>query len=214
MPDVASLLEGVAGHEELSLGKGDNIFVQGGPSDSIYFVKKGKVKVSVVSDQGREALLTLLDAPSFVGEECLVGQSLRSSTATTLEPSTVFRVRKQAMLQGVHTHPELCATFVTSLLSRGIDLEDDLCNQLFNISEKRLAWILIKLAGTAKHGSIPDTRIPWLSHETLAEMVGTTRSRVCRFMNKFRTLDMIEYHGSSQITVRTRMLTDLVLNDR
>jgi CRP/FNR family cyclic AMP-dependent transcriptional regulator len=214
MPDVASLLEGVAGHEELSLGKGDNIFVQGGPSDSIYFVKKGKVKVTVVSDEGREALLTLLDAPSFVGEECLVGQALRSSTATTLVPSTVFRIRKQAMLQGVHTHPELCATFVTSLLSRGSDLEDDLCNQLFNISEKRLAWILIKLARANQNNSTADARIPWLSHETLAEMVGTTRSRICRFMNNFRTLDMVKYHGSREITVRTKMLTDLVLNDR
>jgi CRP/FNR family cyclic AMP-dependent transcriptional regulator len=214
MPDVASLLEGVAGREVLSLDKGDNIFVQGGPSDSIYFVKTGKVKVSVVSDQGREALLTLLEAPSFVGEECLVGQSLRSSTATTLEPSTVFRVRKQAMLQGVHTHPELCATFVTSLLSRGRDLEDDLCNQLFNISEKRLAWVLVKLARANKHDSTADAKIPWLSHETLAEMVGTTRSRICRFMNKFRTLDMIKYHGNREITIRTKMLTDLVLNDR
>jgi CRP/FNR family cyclic AMP-dependent transcriptional regulator len=212
--DIASLLEGVAGREVLSLAKGDNIFVQGAPADSIYFVKKGKVKVSVVSDEGREALLTLLNAPGFVGEECLVGQSLRSSTATTLEPSTVFRLRKQAMLQVVHNHPELCAAFVTSLLSRGIDLEDDLCNHLFNVSEKRLAWILIKLARTNKYESVPDSKIPWLSHETLAEMVGTTRSRICRFMNKFRTLDMIEYHGSRKITVRTKMLTDLVLNDR
>jgi CRP/FNR family cyclic AMP-dependent transcriptional regulator len=212
--DVECLLEGVAGREVLSLAKGDYIFVEGDPSDSIYFIKKGKVKVTVVSDEGREALLTLLNAPGFVGEECLAGQSLRRSTATTLEPSIVVRVRKQAMLQGVHTHPELCATFVTSLLFRGIDLEDDLCNQLFNVSEKRLAWILIKLAGAAKCGSVPDSRIPWLSHETLAEMVGTTRSRVCRFMNKFRTLDMIEYHGIQEITVRAKMLTDLVLNDR
>ena len=212
--DVAALFEGVAGREVLSLAKGDNIFVQGAPSDSIYFVKKGKVKVSVVSAGGKEALLMLFNAPGFVGEECLAGQSQRSSTATTLEPSTVFRVRKQAMLQGLHTHPEFSATFVTSLLSRGIDLEDDLCNQLFNVSEKRLAWILIKLAQTNKHDSIPNARIPWLSHETLAEMVGTTRSRICRFMNKFRTLDMIEYHGSRAITVRTKMLTDLVLNDR
>jgi len=211
--DVGSLLEGIAGREVLRLAKGDYVFVQGDPSDSVYFLEKGKVKVSVVSVEGKEAVLKLLTAPGFVGEECLVGQATRSSTATTLEPSTVLRIRKQAMLQGVHTHPELCATFVTSLLSRGIDLEEDLCNHLFNVSEQRLAWILIKLARNGSPGPIPEARIPWLSHATLAEMVGTTRPRITRFMEKFRTLDLIEYHSSGDITVRAQLLTDLVLND-
>ncbi len=208
-----SSFEGMAGHEVFSFAKGENVFVQGSPSDSIYFVQKGKVKISVVSVDGKEAVVTLLHAPGFVGEECLVGQLRRSSTATTLEPSTIIRVRKQAMLQGIQAHAELCAIFVASLLTRGVDLEENLCNQLFNISEKRLAWILIKLARTAPSDSMPDARIPRLSHETLAEMVGTTRSRVTQFMNKFRTLDLIEYDDSVEMTVHTEMLTDVVLND-
>ncbi len=211
--DIATLIARMAGREVLSLAKGESVFVQGSTADSIYFVQKGKVKVSVVSVEGREAVVALLNAPGFVGEECLAGQSLRSSSATTLEPSTVFRVRKQAMLQGVQAHPELCAMFMNSLLSRATDLEEDLCNQLFNVSEKRLAWILLKLARAAQSGSMPDVRIPRLSHETLAEMVGTTRSRTSHFMSKFRTLDLIRYDSGGEITVRTEMLTDVVLNN-
>jgi CRP/FNR family cyclic AMP-dependent transcriptional regulator len=210
---IASVIAGMAGREVLSLTKGESVFVQGSTADSIYFIQKGKVKVSVVSIEGREAVVTLLAAPAFVGEECLAGQALRSSSATTLEPSTVFRVRKQAMLQGVHNHPELYEMFLNSLLSRATDLEEDLCNQLFNVSEKRLAWILIKLARATSSGSMPDVRIPRLSHETLAEMVGTTRSRTSHFMSKFRALDLIEYDGSGEITVRTEMLADVVLNN-
>jgi CRP/FNR family cyclic AMP-dependent transcriptional regulator len=210
---VASFLQRIAGRDVISLAKGEKVFVQGSQADSIYFLQEGKVKVSVVSLEGKEAVLKLLKAPGFVGEECLVGQSFRSSTATALEPSTVFRVRKQAMLHAVQTHRELYETFVTSLLSRVTDLEEDLCNQLFNPSEKRLARILVKLARAAQRGSDPDARIPRLRHETLAEMVGTTRSRITMFMNKFRTLDLIDYDGSVEMTVRTELLADLLMND-
>jgi CRP/FNR family cyclic AMP-dependent transcriptional regulator len=196
----------------LNLAKGERVFVQGGPSDSIYFVQKGKLKVSVVSIEGREAIVALVNAPGFVGEECLAGQVLRRNSAKTLEPSTLCRVRKQAMLRAVYTCPELCATFVNSLLSRAVDLEEDLCNQLFNDSERRLAWILIKLARAVQRDSMPNVRMPRLSHETLGEMVGATRSQTSRLMSRFRALELIEYDYSGEITVRTEMLTNLVLN--
>jgi CRP/FNR family transcriptional regulator, cyclic AMP receptor protein len=210
--DIASSLEGMDGREVLSFAKGEHVFLQGSPSDSIYFVQKGKLKVSVVSIEGKEAIMALVNAPGFVGEECLAGQALRRNSAKTLEPSTLCRVRKQAMLRAVDTCPELCATFVNSLLSRAVDLEEDLCNQLFNDSERRLAWILIKLARAIQSDSVPDVRMPRLSHETLAEMAGTTRSRTSRLMSRFRALELIEYASSGEITVRIEMLTDLVLN--
>ena len=147
----------------------------------------------------------------FFGEGALVKQVLRVSTAKTLEPSIVFRIEKSAMIRSLHEQTELSEKFTALLLTRNIDIEEDLCDQLFNHSEKRLARVLLKLSRLREHDLDPDASIPMLSHETLAEMVGTTRSRITHFMNKFRKMGLIEYNG--KLTVRTELLTDLVLHD-
>jgi CRP-like cAMP-binding protein len=211
-PYVTTLLEKISdGKNVMSVRKGKKIFSQGDRADAIYFVQSGRVKVSVVSSAGKEAVLAMLGPHDFFGEGSLVGQSLRMSTATTLEPATVFQVEKRAMLRALHAQPELSERFMGSLLKRNIDLEEDLCDQLFNHSEKRLARVLLKLARLREHEVVSDATIPTLSHETLAEMVGTTRSRITHFMNKFRKMGLIEYNG--HLTVRTELLTDVVLHD-
>jgi len=211
-PYVATLLEKITvGKRELSFRKGEKIFSQGDHADSIYFIQTGRIKVTVVSAGGKEAVLAMPGPHDFFGEGALVNQRLRISTAKTLDPSTVFRIEKQVMLRSLHEQTELSEKFMASLLSRNIDLEEDLCDQLFNHSEKRLARVLLKLARLREHDVAPDASIPVLSHETLAEMVGTTRSRITHFMNKFRTMGLIDYNG--ELKVRTEMLTDLVLHD-
>ena len=169
------------------------------------------LKITVVSAAGKEVVLTMLGPRGFFGEGCLVGQTLRVSTATAIQSSTLFRIERRAMLGALHAQPELSEKFTASLLSRNIDLEEDLCDQLFNHSEKRLARVLLKLARFGQHDPMPAAKMPRMSHETLAEMVGTTRSRVTHFMNKFRTLGLIDYNG--EITVRAELLTDVVLHD-
>ena len=211
-PYVATLLEKVTvGKQELSFRKGERIFSQGDPADSIYFIQAGRIKVTVVSGAGKEAVLAMLGPHEFFGEGSLVGQSLRVSTAETLEPTTVFRVEKRTMLRSLHEQSELSEKFMASLLTRNIDLEEDLCDQLFNHSEKRLARVLLKLARFREHDLFLDAGVPMLSHETLAEMVGTTRSRITYFMNKFRKMGLIDYNG--ELTIRTELLTDLLLHD-
>lgn len=209
---VATLLGEISeGKHVISLKKAKKVFSQGDPADAIFFVQTGRLKISVVSSAGKEAVLALLGPDSFFGEGSLVGQSLRMSTATTLEPVTLFQVEKRAMLRALHAQPELSEKFMASLLKRNIDLEEDLCDQLFNHSEKRLARVLLKLARLREHEVVPDATIPSLSHETLAEMVGTTRSRITHFMNRFRKMGLIEYNG--HLKVRTELLTDVVLHD-
>jgi CRP/FNR family cyclic AMP-dependent transcriptional regulator len=211
-PYIQVLLEGIiAGKSILTVKKGGRIFHQGDPTDAIYFIETGKVKISVVSTRGKEAVLVILGAHGFFGEGCLVGQPLRISTATALGSSTLFRVEKQAMLHALSNQPRLSEKFIASLLVRNIDLEEDLCDQLFNHSERRLARVLLKLARLRQHDMLPDAGIPLLSHETLAEMVGTTRSRITHFMNKFRKMRLIDYNGD--LIVRTELLTDVVLHD-
>jgi len=211
-PYVATLLAKITvGKQELSFHKGEKIFSQGDRADSIYFIQTGRIKIGVVSAAGKEAVLAMPGPHEFFGEGALVNQSLRISTAKALERSTVFRVEKQSMIRSLHEQPELSEKFTASLLTRNIDLEEDLCDQFFNHSEKRLARVLLKLARLRAHDVAPDTSVPILSHETLAEMVGTTRSRITHFMNKFRTMGLIDYNG--ELTVRTEMLTDLVLHD-
>ena len=213
-PHVESLLKSiVAGKHVLQLQKNTPVFSQGDEADAIYFIQSGKVKVTVLSAQGKEAVLAMLGPREFFGEGCLVGQSLRISTATTTESSTVFRVQKQAMLQALHAQPELSEKFTAALLARNINLEEDLCDQLFNHSEKRLARVLLKLSRFGQHADMPDAKMPRLTHETLAEMVGTTRSRITFFMNKFRKLGLIEYTGTGDVTVRDELMTDVVLHD-
>ncbi|PYS26594.1 MAG: Crp/Fnr family transcriptional regulator [Acidobacteria bacterium] len=210
-PYVASLLEKITvGKQELRFRKGQKIFSQGDSADSVYFIQTGRVKISVVSASGKEAVLAMPGPHDFFGEGSLVNQSLRISTAETLEASTVFRIEKRAMIRSLHEQSELSEKFMALLLTRNIDLEEDLCDQLFNHSEKRLARVLLKLARLRKHDVALDANVPVLSHETLAEMVGTTRSRITHFMNKFRTMGLIEYNG--ELTIRTELLTDLVLH--
>jgi len=211
-PYVATLLLGItAGKQELTFQKNEKIFRQGEPADSIYFIQSGRIKVSIVSAAGKEGVLAIPGPHDFFGEGALVRQSLRVSTAEALEPSTLFRVEKRAMIRALHEQAELSEKFMASLLTRNIDLEEDLCDQLFNHSEKRLARVLLKLARLREPDVVPDASVPVLSHETLAEMVGTTRSRITHFMNKFRTMGLIGYNG--ELTVRTELLTDLVLHD-
>lgn len=211
-PYVARLLANISeGKRVLNPVKGEKIFSQGDRADAIFFIESGKVKITVVSAGGKEAVIAVIGAHSFLGEGSLVGQPVRISTATVLAPSCVFRIDKLSMLRALHEQVELSEKFIAALLVRNIDLEEDLCDQLFNHSEKRLARVLLKLARLREHDVAPDARIPLLSHETLAEMVGTTRSRITHFMNKFRTMGLIDYNG--ELTVRTELLTDVVLHD-
>jgi len=211
-PYVSTLLERItAGKQELTFQKKERIYRQGEPADSIYFIQTGRIKITVVSAAGKEAVLAMPGPHDFFGEGALVQQSLRVSTAETLESSTIYRVEKLAMIRALHEQPELSEKFMASLLTRNIDLEADLCDQLFNHSEKRLARVLLKLARLREHDLSLDATLPVLSHETLAEMVGTTRSRITHFMNKFRTMGLIEYNG--ELKIRTELLTDLVLHD-
>jgi CRP-like cAMP-binding protein len=208
----AVLLEGIGdGKELLTVRKGNRVFSQGDKTDAIYFIESGKVKISVVSTRGKEAVLAILGGRDFFGEGCLVGQPLRISSATALETSELFRVETRAMLRALTSQPRLNEKFNASLLARNINLEEDLCDQLFNHSEKRLARVLLKLSRLRPHGSSSTSGTPMLSHETLAEMVGTTRSRITHFLNKFRKMGLIDYNG--KLTVRTELLTDVVLHD-
>jgi CRP/FNR family transcriptional regulator, cyclic AMP receptor protein len=211
-PYVENLFENISeGKRVLNPAKGEKIFSQGDQADAIFFIQSGKVKITVLSVAGKEAVIAVLGARSFLGEGALVGQPLRISTAMVLAPSCIFRIEKVSMLRALHEQVELSEKFIAALLVRNIDLEEDLCDQLFNHSEKRLARVLLKLARLREHDVAPDARIPLLSHETLAEMVGTTRSRITHFMNKFRTMGLIDYNG--ELTVRTELLTDVVLHD-
>ena len=211
-PDVSTLLEKtLEGKRVISLQKGKRIFIQGERANAVYFIQSGRVKVSVLSPSGKEAVLAILGPRHFIGEGALVGQSLRVSTATVVEPATLFQVERPAMLRALQDQPELSEKFIAFLLARNIDLEEDLCDQLFNHSEKRLARVLLKLARLREHDVVSNATIPLLRHETLAEMVGTTRSRINHFMNKFRKMGLIDYNGG--LIVRTELLTDVVLHD-
>lgn len=211
-PYLRNLLRGVAnGKSVLRFQKNATIYAQGDAADAIYFIQTGKVKITVVSSAGKEAVLAMLGPRSSLGEGCLVGQSVRIGTATAIQGTSLFRIERKSMLRALHAQPDLSEKFTASLLSRNIDLEEDLCDQLFNHSEKRLARVLLKLARFGQNDMMPEARMPRVSHETLAEMVGTTRSRVTHFMNKFRTLGLIDYNG--EITVRSELLTDVVLHD-
>jgi CRP/FNR family cyclic AMP-dependent transcriptional regulator len=212
-PYVGSLLENISEGKQLFTFKpNETIFNQGDQADSICFVQRGKVKISVISPAGKEAVLVVMGPPNCFGEGALVRQPLRVSTATALEPSTIFRVEKSAMLRALNSQWELSEKFIAALLLRNIELEEDLCDQLFNDSEKRLARVLLKLARLHAHDALPNARIAHVSHETLAEMVGTTRSRITHFMNKFRAMGLIEYDIGG-FTVSIELLMDLVLHD-
>ena len=213
-PYLADLFETTTeGKTVLQLAKDEKVFGQGDTAEAIYFIQTGKVKITVVSTVGNEAVLTVLGPRGFFGEGCLVGQTVRVSSAIAIQNSTIYRIERRSMLRSLHGHAEFSEKFTASLLARNIELEEDLCDQLFNHSEKRLARVLLKLARFGLHDVLPAAKMPRISHETLAEMVGTTRSRVTHFMNKFRKLGLIDYKGSEEIVVRAELLTDVVLHD-
>jgi CRP/FNR family cyclic AMP-dependent transcriptional regulator len=198
------------GRRILSFRKKRTLFTQGDAADAVFYIQKGKVKLTVVSKTGKEATIAILPEGAFFGEGSLAAQPFRMATATAVTDCTVLRINKDAMvraLQREHTFSEL---FVAHLLARNIRFEEDLVDQLFNSSEKRLARILLLLARFGKEGS-PETVVPKISQETLAEMVGTTRSRVSFFMNRFRKLGFVDYHGGN-LQVHSSLL-NVVLHD-
>ena len=189
--------------------KNSVVFGQGDPAESVFYIQRGKVKLSVISPRGKEAVIAILSGGFFFGEGCLAGQALRMATAVAITDSSIVQVKKTVMTQILHDEPEFSETFVTHLLTRNIRIEEDLVDQLFNSSEKRLARILLLLANFGKDGR-PQEVIPNISQETLAEMIGTTRSRVSFFMNKFRKLGFIDYNGGMH--VHTSLL-NVILHD-
>ena len=211
---LAGLFERITeGKTVMQFTKDEKIFAQGDTAEAIYFIQNGKVKITVVSTAGQEAVLTFLGPRGFFGEGCLVGQTIRVSSAIAIQSSTLYRIERRSMLRALHAEPGLSEKFTASLLARNIELEEDLCDQLFNHSEKRLARVLLKLARFGLHDVVPAAQMARISHETLAEMVGTTRSRVTHFMNKLRKLGLIDYKGNEEIVVRAELLTDVVLHD-
>jgi len=193
--------------------KGQTIFSQGDPSDAVFYIQKGRVKLTVVSEQGKEAVIAVLGADEFFGEGCLAGQPLRIATVTAMTDSVIVRLEKAAIIRVLHDEPAFSETFIAYLLSRSIRVEADLVDQLFNSSEKRLARMLLLLANFGKEGK-PEPVIARISQETLAEMIGTTRSRVSFFMNKFRKLGFIAYSSIEDgIEVHSSLL-NVVLHDQ
>ena len=191
-------------------GKDQIVFSQGDPADAVFYIQKGKVKVTVVSEQGKEAVVAILGTNEFFGEGCLAGQAQRIATVATMTESVVVRLEKAAIVRVIHQQPAFSEMFIAHLLSRTIRVEADLVDQLFNSSEKRLARLLLLLANFGKEGK-PEPVIAKIGQETLAEMIGTTRSRVSFFMNKFRKLGFIDYNG--RIEVHSSLL-NVVLHDQ
>ncbi|WP_026987484.1 Crp/Fnr family transcriptional regulator [Fodinicurvata fenggangensis] len=190
--------------------KGQIVFSQGDPADAVFYIQKGKVKVTVVSEQGKEAVVAMLDKNEFFGEGCLAGQALRLSTVETMTDAVISRLDKTAILRVIREEPAFSELFIAHLLSRAVRVEADLVDQLFNSSEKRLARLLLLLANFGQDEK-PEPMIAKISQETLAQMIGTTRARVSFFMNKFRKLGFISYNGG--IEVHSSLL-NAVLHDK
>jgi CRP/FNR family cyclic AMP-dependent transcriptional regulator len=195
----------------LAFEKKDTIFAQGDSTNGLFFIQKGKVQLSVVSESGKEATLGILGEGEFFGEGGLAGQLLRISSATAITASVLLHIEKKAMMREMNLEPALSAVFLKYLLKRNIRYQDDLIDQLFNSSEKRLARILLLMAHFGKEG-VSEMSVPRLSQETLAEMVGTTRSRVSFFLNRFRKRGFIDYDIGASLHVRSSLLR-VVLDD-
>jgi CRP/FNR family transcriptional regulator, cyclic AMP receptor protein len=178
-------------------GKDQTIFSQGAPADSVFYIQQGQVKISVVSERGKEAVVALHAEGDFFGEGCLTGQPLRLATAATMTDCIIMQLDKAVMVRVLHNEPKFSERFLSYILARNARVEEDLVDQLFNSSEKRLARILLLLANFGKEGKTEPAIA--VSQETLAEMIGTTRSRVSTFMNKFRKLGFIDYNGKLQV---------------
>jgi CRP-like cAMP-binding protein len=192
-----------------SFTKKQKVFAQGDPSDAVFYIQKGKVKLTVLSASGKEATIGILNEGDFFGEGCLTGQPLRMCSASAMTDCTIMRIDRKSMLDVIHREQTFSDLFVAYLLIRNIRHEEDLVDQLFNSSEKRLARVLLLLAHFGKNGE-PEVAIPKISQETLAEMVGTTRSRVNFFMNRFRKLGFVHYNG--ELEVHSSLL-NVVLHD-
>jgi CRP/FNR family transcriptional regulator, cyclic AMP receptor protein len=197
------------GRKMLLVPKKQMIFAQGAAADAVFYIQKGKVRLTVVSKAGKEATIGIVSEGNFFGEGALAGQVLRMGSAAAMTECELLRVEKKAMMTALHREHAFSDLFVAYLLARNIRYEEDLVDQLFNSSEKRLARILLLLAHFGKDG-IPETVVPKISQETLAEMVGTTRSRVSFFMNRFRKLGFIHYNGGLEVH---SSLLNVVLHD-
>jgi len=193
--------------------KNQKVFLQGDSADAIFYIKKGKINLTVVSQQGKEAVVAILGVGDFFGEGCLAGQSQRMASATTMSDCSIMRLEKAGVIRLLHDQPAFSEVFLHHLLSRNIRIEEDLVDQLFNSSEKRLARVLLLLANFGKEGK-PEPVIPKISQETLAEIVGTTRSRVSFFMNRFRKLGFVHYSGqfNGGLEVHSSLL-NVILHD-
>ncbi|MGB7824261.1 MAG: Crp/Fnr family transcriptional regulator [Candidatus Sulfotelmatobacter sp.] len=199
------------GRKIVAFPKKQTIFAQGDSSDAVFYIQEGKVKLTVVSQTGKEATIGILNKGDFIGEGCLTGQPIRLFSATAMTDCSVMRIDKKSMMEVLHREQAFSDMFVAYLLTRNIRYEEDFVDQLFNSSEKRLARILLLLAYFGKEGK-PETVIPKISQESLAEMVGTTRSRVSFFMNRFRKLGFIDYHAGDALQVHSSLL-NIVLHD-
>jgi CRP/FNR family transcriptional regulator, cyclic AMP receptor protein len=208
--DPATFLATIgAGRKIIVVPRKQTIFTQGNPADSVLYIQKGKVRLTVVSKAGKEATIGILGEGNFFGEGSLAGQALRMGSAIAITDCELLRIEKKAMMDALHREHAFSDLFVAYLLGRNIRYEEDLVDQLFNSSEKRLARVLLMLAHFGKEG-VPETVIPKISQETLAEMIGTTRSRVSFFMNRFRKLGFIHYNGGLQVH---SSLLNIVLHD-
>jgi CRP/FNR family cyclic AMP-dependent transcriptional regulator len=199
-----------AGKSILQFKKGQNVFVQGDRADTVFYIQRGRIKLTVLSDHGKEAVVGILGPGQFFGEGCMNGHKLRISTTTAMESCIITAITKTAMIAALHDEPQFSEMFMAYLLTRNSRIEEDLIDQLFNSSERRLARLLLLLAHFGKEGN-PQPISPGISQETLAEMIGTTRSRVSFFMNKFRKLGLIDYNG--HIEVHNSLLS-AVLHDK
>ena len=210
--DTKTFLSTINGGRKIALlPKKQTIFVQGDSSDAVFYIQKGKVRLTVVSQSGKEATIGILNQGDFFGEGCLKGQPLRMCSATAMTDCSVMKIGKQSMIEVLHREHAFSDMFVAYLLTKNIRYEEDLVDQLFNSSEKRLARILLLLAHFGKEGK-HEVAVNKISQETLAEMVGTTRSRVSLFMNKFRKLGFIDYHAGDALQVHSSLL-NIVLHD-
>lgn len=197
--DVDTILDTVnGGRRIIEYRKDQKIFAQGTKADAVYYIKEGKVKICVISEQGKEAIVALHNKGDFFGEGCLTGQEVRLSTAAAMTDCVVMQLQKKSMVQILRSEPKFSELFMTYILARNVRVEADLVDQLFNSSELRLARALLLMANFGKDGR-PETVIPKVSQETLADMIGTTRSRVSTFMNKFRQLGFIQYNGELKV---------------
>jgi len=209
--DWEALLARIPGGKTvIHFGADSQIFRQGDPADALFYLRGGKVKLSVTSEEGKEAIIAFLDADEFFGEGCLAGQPLRMATATAMEASAVTKIAKPLMARMLHDQQGVAQLFVTHLLYRNIRYEADLVDQLFNSSERRLARILLLLAHFGKESKM-ESVVPGITQEALAQMIGTTRSRVNYFMNKFKKLGFISYNGD--MTVNSGLLSVLLAHD-